>query len=142
MRALEEQLRTANARYDLVVVGGSALEALGLVSRGTADVDVVALAEGETLIGADPLPQDLVAAVERVGRDFSLPATWLNPGPADLLQSGLPEGFLDRAVRRTYGPSLIVRYADRLDQIHLKLYAVVDRGAWTPPPRPDSTHPQ
>jgi Nucleotidyltransferase of unknown function (DUF6036) len=45
--ALGEQLARAGARYELVVIGGSALLALGLVSRATRDVDLVAgLPEG------------------------------------------------------------------------------------------------
>jgi len=31
-------------------------------------------------------------------------------------------------VSRSYGPSLVVHFADRVDQIHLKLYAMVNRG--------------
>jgi hypothetical protein len=30
---------------------------------------------------------------------------------------------------RTYGPALTVLYAGRLDQVHFKLYAMVDQGA-------------
>jgi hypothetical protein len=44
LSALGEQLGLLGERYDLVVIGGSALLALGLVSRPTRDVDVVALA--------------------------------------------------------------------------------------------------
>jgi len=39
----------------------------------------------------------------------------------------LPEGFAERAERRTYG-SLVLHIASRLDQVHLKLYASVDQG--------------
>jgi hypothetical protein len=42
------------------------------------------------------------------------------------LDLGLPEGFMDRVEEREYGPGLTVRFASRLDQIHLKLYAAVD----------------
>jgi hypothetical protein len=40
LAALAEQLGAAGQRYDLVVVGGSALLALELVQRPTRDVDV------------------------------------------------------------------------------------------------------
>lgn len=46
-----------------------------------------------------------------------------------LLDFGLPDGFLQRAERRSYGESLSVLFASRLDQIHFKLYAAVDQGA-------------
>jgi hypothetical protein len=70
----------------------------------------------------------LEAARDRVARDFSLPADWLNPGPTDLLEFGLPEGLIGRLERRDYGDSLTVYFASRYDQIHFKLYALVVQG--------------
>lgn len=93
LSALGEQLAAAGQRYELVVIGGSGLLALGIVAR-----------------------------------DFSLPADWLNPGPTDLLDFGLPEGFIGRLERRDYGQALTVYFASRYDQIHFKLYALVDQG--------------
>jgi hypothetical protein len=63
-----------------------------------------------------------------VTRDFGLPEEWLHSGPSSLLDLGLPEGFEGRLQRRDYGPALTVWFASRLDQIHLKLYALVDQG--------------
>jgi hypothetical protein len=94
----------------------------------TKDVDIVALRSGDELEGAKPMPEGLRAAAELVGRDFSLPAEWLNPGPTDLLEFGLPDGFTDRLERRDYGEGLVVYFASREDQIHFKLYAAVDQG--------------
>lgn len=54
---------------------------------------------------------------------------WLNPGPAGLMDFGLPRGFLDRVQTQEFGDGLIVHFASRLDQIHFKLYALVDQGA-------------
>jgi hypothetical protein len=54
---------------------------------------------------------------------------WLNAEPADLLDFGLPDGFVDRLERRNYGSALLVHFASRFDQIHFKLYAMVDQGA-------------
>jgi hypothetical protein len=53
---------------------------------------------------------------------------WLNPGPTDLLQWGLPEGFMTRVVPKRYGPALLVNFAGRVDQVHFKLFAMVDQG--------------
>jgi hypothetical protein len=113
---------------ELVVVGGSALLALGLVKRSTTDVDIVAFAEEGTLHPAKPFPQPLEEAKERVKRDFGLKEDWLNPGPTDLLQFGLPDGFWNRLTTRSYGEALTVHFAGRLDQIHFKLYAMTDLG--------------
>ena len=127
LAALSEQLTAARAHFELVVVGGSALVALGLVERATKDVDVVGIRSGAGLLSAEPFPEALAAAVSRVARDLGLPADWLNAGPTALLDLGLPDGFLDRAHRVEIGSGLIVFYADRFDQIHLKLYAMVDQ---------------
>lgn len=126
LHALGEQLAAAGAAFDVVVVGGSALLVLGLASRATKDVDVLAVRTDGALVSADPLPPALVEASGRVARDFGLPADWLNSGPAGLLDFGLPEGFAERVEVRAYGPTLTVRFASRLDQIHFKLYAAVD----------------
>ena len=129
LRALSEQLALAGHEYDLIVIGGSALLALELVSRSTQDVDVVALTGSEGLAEALPLPKPLADARALVARDFNLPEDWLNSAAAaDMLRLGLPQGFAERLTRRVYGPSLTVRYASRLDQIHFKLHATVDRG--------------
>jgi len=129
LAALGEQLAARGAHAELVVIGGSALLAVGLISRPTRDVDIVALLSGQALIEPRPLPTELVAARNRVARDFGLPESWLNAAPADLLDFGLPEGFVDRLERRDYGEALSVHFASRFDQIHLKLYAMVDQGA-------------
>jgi len=126
--AVSEQLAARGEAHTIAVVGGSALNALGFVSRPTRDVDVVALLQNEELISAKSLPDGLSAAVKLVADDFGLPEHWLNPGPTALLDFGLPLGFLARGVRRSYGPALEVIFAGRLDQIHFKLYAVVDQG--------------
>jgi hypothetical protein len=109
------------------VIGGSALTALGLIKRPTKDVDLLAIANDGELRSAEPLPGALLTARDRVARDFDLDENWLNSGPTDLLRWGLPDGFLSRVVTRRYGPALIVHFAGRLDQIHFKLYAMVDQ---------------
>jgi hypothetical protein len=126
--ALGEQLAARGERFELVVIGGSALLALGLVNRTTKDIDIVAIRAGGDLESADPMPEGLVAARDLVARDFSLLPRWLNPGPAKLLELGLPDGFVDRLERRDYGAGLTVYFASRYDQIHFKLYATVDEG--------------
>lgn len=127
--ALGEQLSRTGHAYDLIVIGGSALLALGLVSRSTQDVDVVALTSGARLTEALPLPPPLAEARARVARDFRLPADWLNSEAGrDMLRLGLPSGFSERLSPKNYGPFLTVRYASRFDQIHFKLHATVDRG--------------
>jgi hypothetical protein len=52
----------------------------------------------------------------------------LNAGPTDLLKWGLPEGFMSRVVSTSFGTALVVHFASRLDQVHFKLFAMVDQG--------------
>lgn len=128
LSALGEQLAEAGETYDLIVIGGSALLALGFVSRVTRDIDVVAIRADSGLTPADPLPEGLDVARQRVARDFGIPADWLNGEPTGMLRDGLPDGFAERLTTRTYGPALTVRFASRLDQIHFKFFALLDRG--------------
>jgi hypothetical protein len=133
--ALGEQLeRLAGETMEILVCGGSALNVVGLIQRTTRDVDVLAYIHrtgtGEALLAkADPLHPDLIAAAKKVARDFNLPETWLNAGPASAVDLGLPDGLMARVLTRRYGQKLIVHFLGRYDQIHFKLYAVADQGA-------------
>ena len=125
---LADQLQALDSRVEIVVIGGSALTALGLVRRATRDVDLLAIAENGELRLAEPLPPALLTARAAVAADFGLAENWLNAGPTDLLKWGLPEGFMSRVVTRSYGTALVVHFASRFDQIHFKLFAMVDQG--------------
>ena len=92
------------------------------------DVDLLAIAEDVELRLAEPLPPSLVVARAAVAADFGLDENWLNARPTDLLKWGLPEAFMSRVVTRSYGTALAVHFADRFDQIHFKLFALVDQG--------------
>lgn len=127
LAALAEQLMSLGDELEIVVIGGSALTALDLVRRATRDVDLLAIAENGELRPAEPLPDTLRMARDRVARDFELDQNWLNAGPTDLLKWGLPVGFTTRVVTRRYGPALVVQFAGRVDQIHFKLFAMVDQ---------------
>ena len=124
---LGQTLAARGLSYELVAVGGGSLLLLGLIRRPTRDVDVVALVVGGSYAKAKPLPDELAKAAADVGEALGLGADWLNPGPTDLLDLGLPEGFSDRVEIRRYG-ALTLQLASRQDQIYLKLYASVDQG--------------
>jgi hypothetical protein len=128
LSALGEQLGALGSRVEIVVIGGSALTALGLVRRATRDVDVLAIADMGELHLAKPLPDPLLSARATVARDFGLDENWLNAGPTELIKWGLPHGFMTRVVTRQYGPALDVHFAGRVDQIHFKIFAMVDQG--------------
>ena len=116
----------------LVVCGGTALSALGLVMRTTKDVDVLGTVletpGGLIIQKIAKFPEWLNDAASKIRRDFDLQENWLNLGPAAQVESGLPEGFEKRLVKRVYGQYLTIYFISRIDQIHFKLYAAVDRG--------------
>lgn len=140
LQSFEEALRLLNGRltlagaprFNLVVCGGAALLAAGLVLRTTRDVDVVALMDDKgVLVDPAPLPLVLVSAAREVSEDLGLPSDWLNNGPSSgeggLFRMGLPEGFVRRLTWVTVGEKLAIGFISRLDQIHFKLYAAVDQ---------------
>jgi len=99
---------------NLVVCGGSALLFCEYVYRTTKDVDVVGLGYGEQKIGASkPLPEILKKASFRVARDLGLDENWLNCGPSDLMQEGLPQGYLERAKNEKFGSKLTIHFLGR-----------------------------
>jgi hypothetical protein len=133
LAAFSEQLEALGAgRVEMVVCGGAALNVLGFVRRTTKDVDVLALVERKgraiSLTKAGPFPSLIKQAADKVQKDFNLPANWLNPGPASVMDFGLPHGLMDRVIIKAYGRALIIHYLGRSDQIHFKLYAAVDQG--------------
>jgi len=127
LRALAQTLETRGLRYELVAVGGSGLLLLGLLSRATRDLDIVAVVDGGKYVKADPLPPALLDAVRDVGEVLGVGAEWLNAAPTALLDFGLPDGFAQRTEVRDFG-ALVLHLASRRDQICLKLYAAVDQG--------------
>jgi hypothetical protein len=115
---------------EIVVYGGSALIATGLVPRTTQDVDIVALMKAEVLVDSEPLPEYLIEAADRVGKVLNLPVDWLNNGPASQFQMGLPQGFQERLTTVIVGKKLTVHYIGRYDQIFFKTFASADRGGY------------
>lgn len=117
------------APESLVVIGGSALITLGIVSRATRDVDIMAGVDPiRGLVDPRPMSDALRDAADKVARELQLDPHWLNTGPADQVLAGLPDGFLSRLTRHDYGPCLAIFFPDRFDLIHLKLFAIMDQG--------------
>jgi len=133
LSAAGELLAAEGVEVGIVVVGGVALNLLGLVKRTTTDVDVLAIVQGQddirgtVLAPPEPLPEPLRRAIARVARDFQLPEDWMNALVGLQWQTGLPPGLERRLHWRRYG-GLRVGLADRYDLIFLKLYAAADSG--------------
>ena len=99
-KSLEEALETLGdvladqgQHAELAVIGGGSLLLSQLLERPTKDLDVVALVIDGQYRRAQPFPDFLTAAVHDVADATGLAPDWLNPGPTDLLDFGLPLGF-------------------------------------------------
>ena len=131
LQAVGELLEAEGHRVGIVVLGGAALNLLGVVQRATHDVDVVALGtprrgtEPASLRRADELPGPLARAASRAARDLGLAPDWLNAGPASQWDTGFPPGMGDRLEWRQYG-WLDVGVVHAKDLTFFKLYAAAD----------------
>jgi hypothetical protein len=133
LQRVGELLAAAGERYAVVVVGGAALNLLGIVARATRDVDILAFAKRRPGSGrgwrleepSQTVPEPLSVAIRTVARDMGLADNWLNTGPALQWKQGLPRGFAGRVAWRKYA-ALHVGLAGRADLIRLKLYAAAD----------------
>lgn len=116
--------------FHLVVCGGSALIAQGVVSRATQDVDVLAQRNWDHEIQrVHPLPPVLAEAVRQVADELDLPENWLNSAASFHFPDfhALPESFWTDLETRDYGRWLQVAFVGRSGQILLKLYASLNR---------------
>lgn len=132
--AVGERLAYANDPCAIVVLGGAAMNLLGIVDRPTIDVDILARADAAgTILPPDPLPAALRHAIAAVAHDQGLLETWMNTTVADQWRFGLPPGLPERLEWRTYG-ALRVGIVSRRDLICFKLYASADQTG------PDNVH--
>jgi hypothetical protein len=127
LEALGHLLADRGYYYEGVAIGGGSLLLMNHLDRTTKDLDLVALVDHEKFVTANPLPLELLQAIEDVGSALAIGKEWLNSGPSSLLDMGLPEGFSFRMQSRSYG-GLKIHFAGKFDQICFKLYAAVDQG--------------
>lgn len=125
LAALGGALAERGFAFEIAIIGGSDMLLQGFIKRPTKDVDVVAVVIDGDLRSPKPLPAELVTAARDVGRAYGLGDGWLNAGPSDLFDFGLPDGFFGRCETHTYR-GLTVHAAGRYDLIALKLFASTD----------------
>jgi hypothetical protein len=113
---------TVGLRLEAIVIGGSALALLGVVTRQTRDFDILAPA----------FPLDIVEAARGFAREqrrlgIDLADDWLNNGP---LQLGdvLPSGWQARVTPAFDGHAVALSTLGRADLLKTKLFALCDRG--------------
>lgn len=131
-----ELLAAEGHEYAVAILGGAAINLLGIVERTTADVDILAFATPGP-VGApeqaalalreppEPIPEPLARAARTVAHDLGLVPEWLNTAPALQWRAGLPPGLEQRVQWRQYA-ALWVGVVARYDLIFFKLYAAAD----------------
>jgi hypothetical protein len=134
LQLVGELLAAGGHGYAVVILGGAALNLLGVVERSTADVDILAFASlgtddvpalGTLRAPPEPMPEPLTRAARTVARDLGLDSEWLNTGPALQWRAGLPPGLEPRVRWRQYA-ALWVGLVDRYDLVFFKLFAAAD----------------
>lgn len=108
--------------FEAIVIGGSALSIMGVISRETHDVDIL-----------DPkIPESIIQlskefASKELISNTPLKENWLNNGPDSLKGFLRPNWYLRTQVIYT-GKAIKFSTLDRLDLIGTKLLAYCDRG--------------
>ncbi len=115
-------LAARGLRLDAVVIGGAALELLGVISRPTRDCDILHPSLPPVILAA----AREFAQARRVSGE-TLDDDWLNNGPEQLAQV-LPAGWEQRTQPAFAGAALELRAPGRLDLLRTKLFALCDRG--------------
>ena len=122
LEAFDRFLAERQLALDAVVIGGTALNLLGVIDRATRDCDIL----------HPSLPAEVVAAsvafaalVRRAGG--ILAEDWLNNGPSSLTRH-LKEGWELRIQAAFAGSAITLRSLGRLDFLCAKLWALCDRG--------------
>lgn len=122
LEAFDRFLADRSLRLDAIVIGGAALNLLGVISRPTKDCDIL----------FPRLPSEIVAAsiaFARAARNDGdlLDDDWLNNGPSSLTKH-LRTGWEARLQPAFTGTALLLRSLGRADLLCAKLRALCDRG--------------
>lgn len=118
IRLFDDYLALKNLSFSAVVIGGSALALLGIISRETQDCDVL-----------DPsIPESIKKASKEFAKTIpSLKEDWLNNGP-ETLKRELPPDWMLRLSTVYQGKGITLFTLGRSDLLKSKLFAYCDRG--------------
>ena len=103
--------------FDAVIIGGAAMQLLGLTERVTKDCDVL----------SPKITSELKKAANEFGKVYGLPENWLNNGPETLIRD-LPADWQKNLASLYQGKNLKLWTLSRLDFLRSKLFAFLDRG--------------
>jgi hypothetical protein len=114
--AFDRHLVKYGLSFEAVAIGGAALSILGIIDRGTRDLD---------LIGTE-IPKPIQKAALEFAQLHALAGDWLNTGPESLARD-LPTGWRTRTQVLYAGAALKLSTLARFDLILSKLWAMCDR---------------
>lgn len=122
LEAFDDYLAERGLTLRAVVIGGTALNLLGVIARATKDCDVL----------APPLPATLIEAARSFASEVRngggvLQDDWLINGPSSLADV-LPSGWDARLVPVFSGVAIQLQCLGREDLLRSKLFALCDRG--------------
>jgi len=116
--AYDQFLQQRGLSLEAIIVGGTALNLLGYISRQTRDVDIIAPELSEELKAASSEFADTIP---------NLWDNWLNNGPSSLVDI-LPSGWELRLQDSYHGTAIQLKTLGRADLLKTKLFAYCDRG--------------
>lgn len=122
LEAFDRYLAARRLRLEAVVIGGTALNLLGVVVRATRDCDILHPALGVEIVSAAR-----AFAAEARRRGEILDDDWLNNGPASLADQ-LPAGWQARLQSAFRGRAVVLQALGREDLLRAKVFALCDRG--------------
>jgi len=122
IEAFDRHLVAVGLRLEAVVIGGSALALLGVTTRPTQDVDILA-----PVLPAPIAEAAQAFAMEQRRGGIELIDSWLNNGPIQLGEI-LPNGWQLRVQPAFQGQALVLTTLGRADLLKTKLFALCDRG--------------
>jgi hypothetical protein len=108
--------------FEAIVVGGAALNLLGVISRATKDCDVL---DPEIPPAVATVARAFAAEVRKSGE--TLQDDWLNNGPRSLAVD-LPPEWREQIRPVFVGKKLRLQTLGRKDLLRVKLFALCDRG--------------
>jgi hypothetical protein len=122
LTAFDHFLAESGLFLDAVIVGGTALNLMGVISRPTRDCDVLypALSAELRAVAASFAKQ-----IRAMGR--ALDDNWLNDTAAPVAHT-LPPGWKERLHEIFRGRAITLRSLGRTEILMTKLYALCDRG--------------
>ena len=112
----DDYLEAQGLSFEAIIIGGAALNLMGVISRATNDVDCL---ESE-------IPGPIKQAIRDFAVEHGLDQHWFNNGPASLIKN-LDADWKNKIEKIFKGKVLTLYTLSRLDLIRSKVWAMCDR---------------